>query len=142
MGKHRGNKSASAKRENEKTIREAYDEESDKFIFARIDSNLGAGGFRIVLNDSTLASGIPRGLFNRRTLRIKTGDIVLVEKCSNDSRSHQIVAILPEDEAKHFYSRKRISEAVWKKPDADGEKEKEDAFEFVDEDEEVVVDEI
>ena len=140
MGKHRGNKSASAHRENEKTIRQAYDEDNDNFIFARIDSNLGAGGFRIVLNDSTMASGIPRGLFNKRTLRIKAGDIVLVDKCSNDSRVHQIVAILPEDEAKHFYSRKRISEAVWRKPEEAGEGEN-NAYEFVEE-EEVVVDDI
>ena len=75
-GKRGSKVSASAKRENEKTIRTLF-VNPEAYLFARIDSSLGAGGFRIVLNDSTIVTGIPRGLFNRRTLRINVGDIVL-----------------------------------------------------------------
>ena len=132
MPAKRGSKvSASAKRENEKTIRSLF-VNPEAYLFARIDSSLGAGGFRIVLNDSSIVTGIPRGLFNRRSLRINVGDIVLVERCDNKSNQHQIVGLLSHDDAKQFYSNKMISEFVWRKPDSIDDKDNDDGFDFCD----------
>ena len=144
MPKRASKISQSAKRENEKTIKKLY-LDKDAYVFARIDSNLGAGGFRIVLNDGSTATGIPRGLFNRRSLRISIGDIVLVEGSDNKSTQHQIVGLLSHEDATQFYKNQMISELVWRKPEAD-DKEKDDTFEFVDDsddsDDEVDVDNI
>ena len=141
MPSKRGSKvSASAKRENEKTIRTLY-VNPEAYLFARIDSSLGAGGFRIVLNDASTVTGIPRGLFNRKTLRINVGDVVLVEGCENKSNQHQIVGILSRDDAKEFYGKKMISDAVWRNPDAMDRNDEKDGFEFCeDSDAEVDID--
>lgn len=133
MPSKRGSKvNASAKRENEKAIRTLY-VNPEAYLFARIDASLGAGGFRIVLNDSTIVTGIPRGLFNPRTFRINVGDVVLIEACDNKSNRHQIIAKLSQDEVKQFYNNKMISEAVFRKPDVSNEKEEDEKWEFDDE---------
>lgn len=137
-------KSVAAKRENEKTIRQAFDEEADLFIFARVKNNYGAGGFGIVLNDGREATGIPRGLFRGNKLRIHIGDVILVDKCDNTSNHHQIVAVLSSDDVKFFKDRMRLSVSMYK--NEEDEKEN-DAFEFAedsddDEEEEVDVDKI
>jgi translation initiation factor IF-1 len=137
-------KSVAAKRENEKTIRQAFDKESDLFIFARVEKNYGAGGFGILLNNGLEATGIPRGLFRGNKLRINIGDVILVDKCDNSSNHHQIVAVLSSDDVKFFKDRQRLSVTMYKNE----EDEKEDyAFEFADdsdddEEEEVDVDKI
>jgi translation initiation factor IF-1 len=137
-------KSVAAKRQNEKTIRQAFDEEADKFIFARVKSNYGAGGFAIVLNDGREATGIPRGLFRGNKLRIHIGDVIIVDKCENTSNHHQIVAVLSSDDVKFFKDRQRLSITMYK--NEEDEKE-DDAFEFAedsdsDSEEEVDVDKI
>lgn len=117
-----------AKKANEKAVSSVLEGDVE-LIIGRVDANLGAGGFKIIVNDGSMATGIPRGLFNFKTMRIERNSFVLMEPSTCERvKAMEIVGVLDRKDAQRLYKEKRISKAVWS-TEEEGKTE-DDLFEF------------
>lgn len=133
-------KAEAARRANKKAIAEI----SEDTVFARVESNLGAGGFRMVMNNGGEAIGIPRGLFNRSTMHIDRNAVVLCSPAEHNSaarvQTYEIIGVLSRKDAQALWKSKKISGSVWFSAEDKEEQEKDDYFEYDDDDNDEEVD--
>jgi hypothetical protein len=122
-------KGAAAKKANEKAVNSVLEGQVE-LVIGRVDANLGSGGFKIVVNDGSTATGIPRGLFNFKTMRIERNSFVLMEPSSCERvKAMEIVGVLDRKDAQRLYKEKRISKVVWS-TEEDGKEDEDDLFDY------------
>ncbi len=141
--KSKSKKAMSAERNNKAVLSDVFEKgKADDYEFARIDTNLGSGGFRILTNGGISAIGRPRKIFTASTMGMKKNDIVICSKanCNAEAKvqTYEIVGLLSKKDGQTLYKAGKISRHVW----ATEEEEEEDIFDYEEEDAEVDVDAI
>jgi hypothetical protein len=145
--KRKSKKAESAERNNKAVVSDVLEKgKIDDYEFARVEANLGSGGFRIILNSGKQCIGVPRKLFTAGSMAIRKDDIVICSAptCNQEAKvqSLQIVGLLSRKDAHTLWKGGKISRQVWlTNPDDEVE---DDFFEHADEevDSEVDVDKI
>jgi hypothetical protein len=131
MEKRVSKKKGSAERDNNRVIT-ALMEGDNHFVLGRVEKNLGAGGFHVLVHNGHVV-GMPIGKFTRSTMPIGENTFVVLEPSTTGrAKVLEIVGVLSRKNAKLLYKEKRLSKTVWKTDEDDDHND--DLFEDEDED--------
>ncbi len=141
--KSKSKKAMSAEKNNKAVISSVMEGgKAEDYEFARIDANLGSGGFRILTNSGVSAIGRPRKIFTAATMGMKMNDIVICSQanCNAEAKvqTYEIVGLLSKKDGQTLYKAGRISRHVW----ATDEEDVDDVFDYEEEDAELDIDAI
>ncbi len=128
-----------AERKNKIAISSVMNGQTESVVFARIEKNLGSGGFSLLMNDNTVGIGLTR----RTTCRVSDKCIVICSAADHNAsakvQSYEIVGVLAPHEAQKLWKDKVLSKHLY----AFADEEDDDIFDHEEsEDDELDVDAI